>query len=118
MASSEMIPVFVVAAPPRVRRRLRPAGRCILPLFLPTERGEVKERPDTPECLEPAPGREVGEKNTVVISQKNAETGHLSLVGRDTEVDVKVAVGRRDPWNDPSHAVLVSLDVRQGRTGH
>ena len=58
-------------APPLVRRRLRAAGRGVLPLLLAAQGREVEEGPDAAQRLDPAPPRLVGEEDAVAVAQED-----------------------------------------------
>src|SRR6266498_2181878 len=55
LAGERQPSIFVVPAPPRIRRRLRPPGRRVFPLFLPAIRHEIEERPDAAERFDATP---------------------------------------------------------------
>src|ERR1700716_3214701 len=118
LAAGGGILVLVVAAPPLIRRGLRPALRRILPVFLPAERRQVQEGPGATERLDASPGSEVGAIDVVAIAEEDAETEGLACVARDTEVDVEVAAGGGEPRHGPAHALLVTLNVRQWSARH
>jgi len=109
------IPVLVVSAPPHIGRRLGRALGRILPVLLPTERRQVEEGPGAAQRLDAAPGSEIGAKDRVAIAEEDAEAEGLVCVGRETEVDIEVAIGGGEPRHTPAHTLLVTLDVRQRR---
>jgi hypothetical protein len=89
--------ILVVAAPPFVRRSLRPTGRRVLPFLLPPERGEIEECEGADYGLDPASIGEVGVKNVPFFAKENAEAEILSLRGRSYKVLVETRALGRDP---------------------
>src|SRR5438874_13154305 len=119
-------PVFVVAAPPLVRLRLRvPAGR-VLPLLLATERCQVEEGPNAAEGFDATGCGEVRAKDAVAVAQEDAEAAILAVMVAvrlrrfrpDADVDVELALQRRVPRDGPTHPLSVRLDLRNRRAGH
>src|SRR6266853_1041740 len=71
---SSLLLVFVVAAPPLVRRRLRVALGRLLPALLAAKRRYVEQRPDAAKRLDAASGREVRAEYLLAVAQEDAQT--------------------------------------------
>ena len=98
---------LVVPDPPLVRLVLRVALGRVLPLLLPTERGDVEVVPGVAHLLVAAGVDEVGAVHLVAVTDERV--GAVPLV--DAEVLVEV-VEHRDPGDVlPAHARLDPLDV-------
>src|SRR6185437_5277092 len=103
--------VLVVAAPPAIGRRLRPAGRRRLPALLAPERRQVEQAPDVAERLDAAVRGEIRPVDLVAVAQEDAQAEHLAFVRGAAEILVEVGVRRRHPRHGPAHAPLVSLEL-------
>src|SRR5919201_6819733 len=118
--------VLVVAAPPLVRLALRVSGGRVLPLLLSAERCQVEEGPHAAKRLDAAGRREVRAKNAVAVTEEDAEAERFAVLvcirlrrlRRDPEVDVEVAVERREPWDRPTQALPVRGDLCERGAGH
>src|SRR5437763_384492 len=113
--------------PGRVRRPAPTvAGGRVLPVLLAAERRQVEERPDAAERLDAAVRREVGAKDVVAVSQEDAEPERLAVLvdvrlrrlRTDAEVDVEVALERREPRDRPPHPLPVRLDPGERGARH
>src|SRR5205823_1578244 len=119
------VSVLVVPAPPLVGLRLRVPGRRVLPLLLPSERGQVEESPHAAERLDAAMGREVRAEDVVAVVNEDAETERLAVLvdallgclGPDAEVEVEVALEGRMPRDRPAHSLPVVRDLRNRSPG-
>src|SRR6185437_13117649 len=89
--------VLVVAAPPAIGRRLRPAGRRVLPALLAPQRRQVEQAPHIAERLDAAVRGEICPVDVVAVAQEDAEAEHLALLGGAAEILVEVAGRRRHP---------------------
>src|SRR5207247_2626627 len=116
----ELAVVFVVAAPPLVRLRLRvPRGR-VLPDLLAAERGQVEEGPHAAESLDAARRCEVRAIDVLAVAHEDAEAKRLAVLvdallrrlRPDAEVDIEVALERGIPRDRPVHPLSVHLDLR------
>jgi hypothetical protein len=83
--------VFVMVAPPLIRRALRPSSGGVLPLLLPAEWGQVKVAPVAAQVLNAAPIGEVGLIDAVALAEKDAQVEGLAVIGCNAEVIVKVS---------------------------
>ena len=79
---------------------------------------QIEESPRAPKRLDAASSREVRAKDAFSIAHEDAEAEGLASVGCETEVDVEVAAGRREPWRRPPHAFLVPLDISERGARH
>src|SRR5688572_2402307 len=85
----DVITIFIVAAPPNVWFRLRPAGRRIFPGFLSSERRPVEEGEVRIHRLDPAIRGEVGLIDRVPVAQKAAQAEMLAFVRAQAEVFIE-----------------------------
>src|SRR6185437_1422140 len=96
--------VLVVAAPPAIGRRLRPAGRRVLPALLTAERRQVEQAPQIAQRLDAAVAGEVGPEDVVAVAQEDAQAEHLAFGGGAAEIAVEVACRRGHPRHRPAGA--------------
>src|SRR5579863_1115541 len=108
--------IFVVASPPRIRRRLWPAFGRVFPGLLPAERRQVEECPDAAQGLDAARAGEIGAIDmALIVAQEHAKPVPLSLVSGHAEVAVEIAWPRRHPGDAPAHALSIGLDLCERR---
>ena len=67
------IVVFVMPAPPSVRRGLRPPRRRVLPFLLTSERRQVEQVEIDPKPVRAARGREIGTVHGLAVAEEDAE---------------------------------------------
>src|SRR5262249_33542817 len=121
---SSLLLIFVVAAPPLIRRLLRIAGRRVLPRLLAPERHPVEEAPHRSDRLHAAAARAVGPVDVLALAQEHAQREALAvLVGADlglrrrgAEVDAEVAAAPRVPRVLPAQAAALALELLERRT--
>src|SRR5262245_54612149 len=85
--------VFVVAAPPHVRRALWPPFRRLFPRFLPAEWRQIEKGPHTPESLDPPSGRELGAIDLATVAQEGAQAKRRPFPRGPTETPVEIRAG-------------------------
>ena len=87
--------VLVVPPPPNIRFALRPARRCVLPVLLAAEWGEVEQRHGVPELLDAAPVDEVTRMVSLPPALPDSPSaGHVQLATGEfvwQEVDLRIA---------------------------
>src|SRR6266850_2034952 len=106
-----------MAAPPVIRRRLRPSCRRIFPILLPAERRQVEEGPWRAKSFDSTPIRKVRAIDAFIIAKENTQTKCLAVVRRQTEVNVEVTAERGKPRHSPTHAAPIAFNIRQRRSG-
>src|SRR5687768_11689220 len=105
-----------MAAPPLIRRRLRPSFGRIFPILLPPERCQVEEAPGRAKRFDSATIRKVRAIDSFIIAQKDTQAKCLAFVRRQTEVGVEVTAERGEPRHRPTHATLIAFNIWQRRS--
>src|SRR5262249_36532715 len=110
--------IFIMAPPPRVGRRLRPARGRVFPGLLAAVWRQVEEGPGAAEGFGTAAGSEVSTEDAVTDAEEDAEPKGFTAVGGDAEITVEIAAGGREPRHRPAHPPLVRADAGEGRNRH